>query len=72
MTQHPDPASARIRRAQIIAAEQAVIDSIPRDLMDHMAQCQREFEAQGGCPGCGSMSLAVHGAACPEIKDDIL
>lgn len=72
MTHHPDPASARIRRAQVIAAEQAVIDSIPRDLMDHMAQCQREFEAQGGCPGCGSMTLAVHYPPCPEVDDDIL
>lgn len=72
MTQHPDPASARIRRAQVIAAERAVIDSIPRDLMDHMAQAQHEFAARGGCPGCGSMTIAVHKATCPEIQDDIL
>lgn len=62
---------AKIRAAQIRAAEEAVISSIPRDLMDIMNKAQAEHEANGGCPGCGSMVLACHSVECPTNADDI-
>lgn len=65
----------KIRQAQIEAAEKAVIDSIPPDLLAWANKVQAEHEAKGGCPGCGSMVFAVHGfpngRICPEIADDL-
>ena len=59
----------RIRTAQIRAAEQAVIDSIPLDLKRHMDEAQARFEAEGGCKGCGSKVLAVHYGNCPTLDE---
>jgi hypothetical protein len=56
----------RIRIAQRDTAERAVIDSIPRDIMENMKRAQAAHEAKGGCPGCGSMVLAVHHIPCSE------
>jgi hypothetical protein len=61
----------RIRRAQIDAAERAVIASIPKELRDRLDAAQREHVAKGGCPGCGSMILAVHEGGCPTGADDL-
>lgn len=56
----------KIRQAQIEAAEDAVIASLPRKLLDNMERAQKEFAAKGGCPGCGSKILAVHHLPCSE------
>lgn len=61
-----------LRRAQIYAAEQQVIDSLPKELLANLEEAQAQLIARGGCPGCGSLVLAMHRADCPEIKDDIL
>ena len=60
----------KIRQAQVRAAEDAVIASIPADLMENMRKAQAAFEARGGCKGCGSMTLAVHRGNCPTLADD--
>lgn len=60
----------RIRQAQIRAAEDAVIASIPKELKENMAKAQAKFEADGGCPGCGSKIIAVHYGNCSELRDD--
>jgi hypothetical protein len=62
---------ARIRAAQVQAAEDAVIASIPADLMENMRKADEAFKARGGCKGCGSMVLAVHLGGCPTLVDDL-
>lgn len=54
----------RIRRAQIEAAEDAVIASIPKELLDRMEQANAEFAAKGGCSGCASKRIGVHYFPC--------
>lgn len=61
---------ARIRAAQVQAAEDAVIASIPADLREHMRKAEEAFKARGGCKGCGSQILAVHYGACQVARDD--
>jgi hypothetical protein len=61
----------KIRRAQIMAAEAAVIASIPPELKACMDLAQAAHEASGGCPGCGSMIHGVHKGGCPTMYDDI-
>jgi hypothetical protein len=61
----------RIRAAQVQAAEDAVIASIPADLMENMRKADEAFKARGGCKGCGSMVLAVHRGGCPALADDL-
>jgi hypothetical protein len=60
----------RIRAAQVHAAEDAVIASIPTDLRENMRKANEAFKARGGCKGCGSMVLAVHYGNCPALADD--
>jgi hypothetical protein len=62
---------ARIRAAQVQAAEDAVIASIPADLMENMRKADDAFKARGGCKGCGSMDLGVHSGNCPTLADDL-
>ena len=62
---------ARIRAAQVQAAEEAVIASIPTDLRENMRKAEEAFKARGGCKGCGSMVLAVHSCGCPTVADDL-
>lgn len=59
----------RIQVAKVRAAEGEAIDGIPRDLKALLDAAQRRHEEEGGCPGCGSMVLAVHVGDCPELKD---
>ena len=66
-----DDLLARIRAAQIRAAEEVVIASIPPELTAVMDKAQAEHEAKGGCPGCGSMVLAVHLGRCPTNANDL-
>jgi hypothetical protein len=61
----------KLRTSQIRAAEEAVIASIPRDLIDRLDKAQAEHEAKGGCPGCGCMVLACHAGDCPTNADDL-
>jgi len=61
----------QIRMAQIRAAENAVIAGIPADLLATLNEAQRKHEANGGCPGCGSMVLACHKSGCTENADDL-
>jgi hypothetical protein len=60
---------ATLERARMLAAEQAVIDSIPKELRDNMARAQAKFEAEGGCPGCGSKCIGVHYMNCTSAGD---
>lgn len=60
----------KIRAAKIAAAEQAVIDSLPNDLLQQIEESNRKFAAAGGCPGCGSKLIAVHYGNCPELEKD--
>jgi hypothetical protein len=62
---------ARIRAAQVQAAEDAVIASMPADLRENMRKAKEAFKARGGCNGCGSMVLAVHRGDCPTLADDL-
>lgn len=62
---------ANIRRAQVIAAEEAVIAGIPAALKARMDEAQRQHVANGGCPGCGSQVLAVHKCGCPTVANDV-
>jgi hypothetical protein len=41
------------------------------ELRDMMDNAQREHEAKGGCPGCGSMVFAVHNSPCSVCENDI-
>ena len=61
----------RIRRARVEAAEDAAIASIPKHMLDHLEQAQARFKAAGGCPGCGSLILAVHTMPCSELEKDV-
>lgn len=54
-----------------MAAEQAVIDSIPKELRDNMEKAQARFEAGGGCLGCGSKRVAVHYLPCSVSEGDL-
>jgi hypothetical protein len=60
-----------IERKRMLAAEQAVIDGIPADMMAHLRKAQEKFEAKGGCPGCGSLVLAVHKIPCKVSENDL-
>lgn len=62
---------AMIHAAQVQAAEDAVIASIPADLRENMRKAENAFKARGGCKGCGSMILAVHRGDCPTLADDL-
>ncbi len=61
----------RIRAAQIRAAEDEVIRSIPQVLLDNLRKANEELRAAGGCKGCGSMVFAVHNPRCPELANDL-
>jgi hypothetical protein len=60
-----------IERKRVLAAEQAVIASVPADLLAHMQKAQAEFEKAGGCPGCGSLIHAVHNIPCEVSDNDV-
>lgn len=60
-----------IHTAKMLAAEDAAIAGIPKDIAERLAEAQRKFAADGGCPGCGSMVLAVHLVSCPEVANDL-
>lgn len=62
---------AKIRQAQIDAAEKVVIASIPEWLKENMRKADEAFKARGGCPGCGSQILGVHEGGCPTCRDDL-
>lgn len=51
--------------------ERAAIDSIPIDVLAHLRKAQAEFEKRGGCPGCGSLVLAVHKIPCKVAENDL-
>lgn len=54
----------KIRAAQVEAAEEAVIASIPQVLLENMRRANEELAARGGCPGCGSKRVGVHTLPC--------
>lgn len=57
----------KLRMARVRAVEDAAIAGIPADILARLAIAQAEFRAKGGCPGCGSQILAVHGPGyCSE------
>jgi hypothetical protein len=62
---------AKLERARMLAAEQAVIDSIPKKLRDNMERAQAKFEADGGCPGCRSKRIGVHYMPCSTSDGDL-
>lgn len=55
--------------AQRKAGEDAVVASIPADLMENMRRADAAFAANGGCPGCGSKLIAVHRMPCSASDD---
>lgn len=57
----------RIRQVQMQAAEEAVMSLVPPEL----DIAQQAHEARGGCPGCGSMVLAVHKFPCSATDFDL-
>lgn len=61
----------RIERARIEAGEQEAIAGIPADIMARLAIANAEFRAKGGCPGCGSLILAVHYIPCSVADNDL-
>ena len=54
----------KIRAAQVAAAEDAVIASIPATLLENLKRANEELAARGGCPGCGSTLVGVHTLPC--------
>ena len=54
----------KIEHARVLAAEEAVIASIPASLLENMKRANAEFRAKGGCPGCGSQVIGVHTMPC--------
>jgi len=62
---------ARVRAAQVAAAEDAVIASIPAELLESIRRADEAFKKRGGCTGCGSQVLAVHYGSCPTLADDL-
>lgn len=61
---------SRIREAQVDAAERAVIDGIPKELLVRLEEANAEFAAKGGCPGCGSKRIAVHTLPCKVLEKE--
>lgn len=59
----------KIEAARVRAAEDAVIASIPAELLENMRKADAAFKATGGCPGCKSTSIGVHYGACPELAE---
>jgi len=57
----------KIEAARIRAAEEAVVASIPAELLENMRRANERFEAAGGCPGCKCMRVGVHLFDCPEL-----
>jgi hypothetical protein len=55
----------------MLAAEQAVIDSIPKELRDNMERAQAKFAAEGGCPGCRSTRIGGHYMPCSVADGDL-
>lgn len=51
--------------------ERAAIAEIPDDVLAALAKAQAAHKAKGGCPGCGSLVLAVHFGSCPTTRDDL-
>lgn len=62
---------ARLERERMLAAEKAVIDSIPQELKTRMEEANAKFKAEGGCKGCGSMSIGVHHLPCSISECDL-
>lgn len=63
-----------INRLEILrrdTMEQAVIDSIPKNLLDNLNKANEEFAAKGGCPGCGSQRIGVHASPCSVCDNDL-
>ena len=60
-----------LERQRVLAAEQEVIASIPKELRDHMRQANEKFAAGGGCPGCGSKQIAVHYLPCSVDAQEV-
>lgn len=59
----------KLERERMLAAEKAVVDSIPEDIRSWLKQANERFATKGGCPGCGSKLLAVHNLPCSVLKN---
>jgi hypothetical protein len=59
----------KIEAARVRAAEDAVVASIPAELLENMRRANERFAAAGGCPGCKSTSIGVHYGACPTLDE---
>lgn len=62
---------ARLERERMLTAEQAVIASIPKEMMQRIAEANAKLKAEGGCKGCGSTSIGVHYLPCSVSADDL-
>lgn len=62
---------SKLEAARRNAAEQAVIDSIPKPMLELLEQVNAKFAAEGGCKGCGSKRVAVHYMPCGEYRDSL-
>jgi hypothetical protein len=62
---------AKLERERMLAAEQAVIASIPKEMMQRLNEADAKFKAEGGCKGCGSTSIGVHYMPCSVSADDL-
>lgn len=56
----------REKHELVRAKEDAAIAGIPANILARLAVAQAAFKARGGCPGCGSLILAVHTYPCSE------
>lgn len=59
-----------IKRAAMLAAEEAVIAGLPPELLERMKVADAEYAAKGGCPGCGYKIIGVHAGNCPANAND--
>lgn len=59
----------KIETARVRAAEEAVVASIPAELLENLRQADERFKAAGGCPGCKSTSIAVHYGGCSTLDE---
>jgi hypothetical protein len=62
---------AKLERERMLAAEQAVIASIPKEMMQRLAEANAKLKAEGGCKGCGSTSIGVHYMPCSVTAGDL-
>jgi hypothetical protein len=59
----------KIEAARVLAAEDAVVASIPAELLENARKANAAFKAKGGCPECKSTSIGIHYGGCAALDE---